>query len=200
MPGWYDIVSPTAQMFYSSYKTPISKNLTPKVSIGGSVDSIRRNEDEKGILESRDYIRSLVQKEVDSGIPSERIVLGGFSQGGAISIFAGITSPLKLGGIIGMSTYLLLSLKLESAYLPSPVSSAVNAQTPILMCHGNADPVVPFELGKMSRDHLQKLNFSVDWKEYAGMPHTAFPDELDDVEEYLAKVLPPSPEAGKSEL
>lgn len=107
-----------------------------------------------------------MQKEVDSGIPADRIVLGGFSQGGAIAIFSGLTSPLKLAGLVGLSTYLLLSLKLESTFIPKPASANVNAHTPILMCHGTADPVLPFPLGRMSKEHLLKMGYPVEWKEF----------------------------------
>ena len=151
------------------------------------------------MLESREYFRKLVQDEVDSGIPSNRVVLGGFSQGGAVALFSGLTSLVKLAGIIGMSTYLPLTLKLESTYIPKPAAANVNAQVPIILCHGTADPVLPFQLGCLSRDHLVRMGYPVEWKEYAGMPHSAVPEELDAVEEFLHKVLPPSGE-GKTEL
>ncbi|OAA61637.1 acyl-protein thioesterase 1 [Niveomyces insectorum RCEF 264] len=177
MPGWYDIAA-----------------------IDGTVDSLRRNEDEAGILASRTYFQQLVQQEVDSGIPPDRIVLGGFSQGGALAIFAGITSPVRLAGVVAMSTYLLLSAKLEATYIPQPAAANVNAQLPILMCHGTADPVVPMQLGQLSRDTLRRLGYPVEWKEFAGMAHSACPEELDDVEAFLHKVLPPTAADGKQEL
>ncbi|CAK7275548.1 hypothetical protein SEPCBS57363_006749 [Sporothrix epigloea] len=176
MPGWYDIAA-----------------------LGLSAGQLRENEDEAGLLESREYFQKLVQQEIDSGISADRIVLGGYSQGGAVALFTGLTSLVKLAGIVGMSTYLPLSLKLESTYIPKPASANVNAQTPIIMCHGTADPVLPYQLASMSRDHLVKLGYPVEWKEYAGMPHTVLPEELDDVEDFLRKVLPPSAD-GKTEL
>ncbi len=126
---------------------------------------MRSQEDERGILESRDYFRQLVQQEVDSGIPADRIVLGGFSQGGAMAVFSGLTSPVKLAGIVAMSTYLVLSLKLESTYL-APPNANLNGATPIIMCHGTSDPVVSFDLGEKSRDMLVKLGYNVDWNAY----------------------------------
>lgn len=150
------------------------------------------------MLDSRDYFRQLVQQEVDNGIPADRIVLGGFSQGGAVALFSGLTSLVKLAGIVGMSTYLPLTLKLESTYLPKAPAVNVNAQTPILLCHGTVDPVLPFQLGRMSKDKLSSLGYPVEWKEYQ-MPHTAVPEELDDVEAFLHKVLPPGA-SGKTEL
>ena len=68
-----------------------------------------RDEDKNGILASRDYFHSLIQEEIAAGIPADRIVLGGFSQGGAMSIFSGLTAPVKIGGIVGLSSWLLLN-------------------------------------------------------------------------------------------
>lgn len=78
-----------------------------------SFDDIKQNEDETGIVKSQTYLHGLVAAEIEKGIPSERIVLGGFSQGGAMSIFSGITCPTKLGGIFGLSCYLLLQGKVK---------------------------------------------------------------------------------------
>lgn len=86
LPGWYDI---------------------------NSFDDIKRTEDEAGIVKSKDYLHSLIATEIEKGIPSERIVLGGFSQGGAMSIFSGVTCPTRLGGIFGLSCYLLLQGKVK---------------------------------------------------------------------------------------
>ncbi|EFX02214.1 acyl-protein thioesterase 1 [Grosmannia clavigera kw1407] len=173
MPGWYDIVS---------FDSPGT--------------SLRDNEDEAGLVASRAYFHQLVQQEIDAGVPAERIVLGGFSQGGAMAIFAGITNPRRLAGIVAMSTYLVLSQKIESKYLPSPNA---NAYTPVLWCHGTADPVLPYKMGELSRDALRRMGYPVEWKSYPGMAHSALPEELDDVESFLFQVLPPQA-GGKQEL
>lgn len=104
----------------------------------------------------------LIQAEIDAGVPSSRIILGGFSQGGAVSLFAGITGAFKLAGIIGMSSYMPLDSKL-SQYLEK---SDLNRETPIQMCHGSADSVVPTALGKESHEMLKKLGFDIDMKVY----------------------------------
>ena len=78
-----------------------------------SFDDLQQNEDEAGIRRTQAYFHSLIASEVNEGIPSDRIVLGGFSQGGAVSLMAGITNPTKLGGIFGLSCYLLLQGKLR---------------------------------------------------------------------------------------
>lgn len=136
---------------------------------------------------------------MDAGIPSERIVIGGFSQGGAMSLFSGLTSKVKLAGIMAMSAYLPLSLKFADL-VPKP---EVNKDTPILMAHGTVDPVVNFQLGKKSCEMLKGLGYKPTLKVYEGMGHSACPEELDEVEAFLRSRLPPAvevTESGKSEL
>ncbi|KAK4247789.1 Phospholipase/carboxylesterase/thioesterase [Corynascus novoguineensis] len=163
MPGWYDIHT-----------------------IDGNAESLRRNEDEAGILRSQAYFHELIQKEIDAGIPGDRIVLGGFSQGGAISIFAGLTSKVKLAGIVALSSYLLLSSKFLEL-VPKP---EFNKETPIFMAHGDSDQVVNLELGKKSYELLKSMGYNVTLKIYEGMEHSACPEELDEVESFLRERLP----------
>ncbi|ETS84360.1 Acyl-protein thioesterase 1 [Pestalotiopsis fici W106-1] len=173
MPGWYDIVALT-----------------------GAPDDLRRQQDEAGMLVSRAYISGLIQAEIDNGVPADRIVLGGFSQGGAMSLFAGLTTPRKIAGIVGMSSYLPLDAK-----LPEFLGEGNhNQDTPILMCHGTADNVVPASAGRSSAELLKKTGFDVTWKEYPGMAHSACLEELDDVEAFLASRLPALGEEKRSEL
>lgn len=121
------------------------------------------NQDEPGILKSRDYFNSLIKEEIDKGIDPSRIVLGGFSQGGAISLFTGITSPHKLGGIFGLSCYLLLANKLKEL---SPEGELPNQKTPFFIAHGQDDPVVQYQWGDMTRKHLKGLGFDVEFHSY----------------------------------
>lgn len=148
------------------------------------------------MLVSRAYISGLIQAEIDNGVPADRIVLGGFSQGGAMSLFAGLTTPRKLAGIVGMSSYLPLDTKLPEFL----AEGNHNQDTPILMCHGDADPVVPTSIGRSSAELLKKTGFDVTWKEYAGMAHSACLEELDDVEAFLASRLPALGGDKRSEL
>jgi predicted esterase len=133
-----------------------------QVSIDGTPDSLRRSEDEAGILLSQRYFHSLIQSEIDSGIPSDRIVLGGFSQGGAMSMFAGLTAKVKLAGIVALSSYLLLSLKFAEL-VPKP---PVNKETPIFMAHGNMDMVVHSAIGMKSFELLKELGYNATMKVY----------------------------------
>jgi len=113
-------------------------------------------------MRSRDYFHGLIKSEVDSGIPSNRIVIGGFSQGGAMSIFSGITAPTKLGGIFGLSCYLLLHNKIKD-FVPA---DSPNKGTPIFMGHGDSDPLVKPQWGMMTAQLLKEAGWSVDLKMY----------------------------------
>jgi hypothetical protein len=112
-----------------------------------------RSQDEPGILRSRDYFNTLIKEEMDKGIKASRIILGGFSQGGAMSVFTGLTSPEKLGGVFGLSCYLLLSDRIKN-YLPEEWA---NNKTPFFLGHGLDDDIVPFQFGKKSAEILKEI-------------------------------------------
>jgi len=160
MPGWYDIKSFN--------------------------DLAAREEDAEGILRSRDYIHSLIDAEVANGIPANRIVVGGFSQGGALSLISGLTYKQPLGGVFGLSCYLLLQSKLKDL-IPE---DSPNKKTPIFMGHGDADPVVAHKYGKKSADELVKLGYNVDFRTYQDLVHSADPEEIDHLEAYLTQQIP----------
>ncbi len=141
-----------------------------------------QQEDEAGIKASQRYIESLIQAEIDRGIPSERIVLAGFSQGGAIALHTALRFPLKLGGIMALSTYLPLHSKLAIE------AHAANQNIPIFMAHGIYDDVISLEMSKTSCDLLQKHHYSIQWHEYA-MAHSVCNEEIADIHEFLQQVL-----------
>ena len=184
MPGWYDIKS------LSSLQD--------------------REEDEPGILKSRDYFHSLIDQEVAKGIPANRIILGGFSQGGAMALFSGTTYKEQIGGIFGLSCYLLLQRRIKDLI---PADSP-NQKTPIFMGHGDADQVVAHKFGTMSADALKEMGYNVSFKTYRyvrsgsthlrtdrarGLVHSADEKELDDLEQYLQAQIPPMGESKKDE-
>lgn len=136
MPGWYDI-----QDFG---------------------DIANRSEDESGILKSRDTIWGLIKAEVDKGIPAERVVVGGFSQGGAMAVLSGLTYSNRLGGIFGLSCYMLLSKKFESLV---PADNP-NKDTPVFMGHGGSDPLVRHQWAVATADKLKGWGYSVDLHTY----------------------------------
>jgi phospholipase/carboxylesterase len=141
--------------------------------------TLSAREDEAGIRDSEKQIRTLVQQELDSGIPAKRIVIAGFSQGGAIALQVALRFPQRLAGVLALSTYLPLreALRLEAA--------AENRDVPILMCHGSQDGVVPMALGSASRDALQALNYTIEWRAYP-MAHEVCLQEINDIGAWLA--------------
>ena len=134
--------------------------------------------DEGAIRESAARLASLIAAERAAGIASARIVVAGFSQGGAIALHAGLRHDEPLGGILALSTYLPLA-----ASLPAERAEA-NRATPILMCHGLYDPVLPHGLGVMARDALRALGYAVEWQEYP-MQHQVCLPEIQDISRWL---------------
>jgi predicted esterase len=128
----------------------------------GKIEDIRAEQDERRMLQTRDYINSLIQSEIDDGIPANRIVLGGFSQGGAMALLTGLTSKAKLAGVVSLSAWLPLDTKFPSLVQESDV----NHDTPVFMAHGSVDTVVPTQFGQMSYESLKKQNFAVTMKMY----------------------------------
>jgi predicted esterase len=108
--------------------------------------------DEPGILRSRITITKLITDEIAAGIPSSRIVLGGFSQGGAMSLFIGATIPHKLAGVFGLSSYLLMGNKIKEL---AEEAKGINRDTPFFMGHGDADPLVRYEWGVKTAEALR---------------------------------------------
>jgi phospholipase/carboxylesterase len=143
----------------------------------------RSEEDEAGIRESGEGVRALVGREKERGIPAERIVLAGFSQGGAMALHTALRETERLAGVLALSTYLPLAGTLEAEAHPA------NAAVPLFMAHGTADPIVPLTLGESSRNRLRSLGHEVDWHTYP-MPHSVCAEEVADVREWLLGVLP----------
>ncbi len=123
-------------------------------------------------------VEALIQREHERGIAFDRIVLAGFSQGGAMALHVGLRYPAQLAGIMGLSTYLPLRPRLQAERSPA------NANTPIFMAHGNHDPVVDFSFGTKSRDYLLSLGYPIEWRAYP-MPHAVCPQEIDDMRQWL---------------
>jgi phospholipase/carboxylesterase len=142
-------------------------------------------EDEAGIRASARSVRALVQRERERGIPAGRIVLAGFSQGGAVALHVALREPERLAGVLALSTYLPLR-----STLPGEVHPA-NAAVPLFLAHGTADPIVPVTVAEGSRDILLANGFAVDWHTYP-MPHSLCNEEVADIREWLLKVLPVS--------
>jgi phospholipase/carboxylesterase len=143
----------------------------------------RAAEDEAGIRSSAADIGALVRRERERGIPADRIVLAGFSQGGAMALFTALRFSERLAGAAALSCYLPLA-----ATLPAEAHPA-NAAVPLFMAHGTFDPVVPPALGEASRDLLRSRGYDVEWHAYP-MPHSVCAQEVSDLRAWLLRVLP----------
>lgn len=144
---------------------------------------LSRREDETSIRASQRDVERLIEREHARGVPSSRIVLAGFSQGGAIALQTGLRCTDALAGVIALSAYLPLADSLDQE------RSRAGRQVPVLMAHGTADPVVPLARGLASRDRLLALGHDVQWHEYP-MPHTVCAEEVDAIASFLRRALP----------
>ena len=140
-------------------------------------------EDLAGFRQSDAEVRELVAREAARGVPANKVVLAGFSQGGAVSLYSGLRHPLRLAGIMALSCYLPLAESTRQERAPANEGAA------IFEAHGLADPVLPIGLGLASRDLLMSLGYAVEWHQY-GMPHSVCQEELAHIRAFLLRVLP----------
>ena len=134
-----------------------------------------------GVRESRGAVEQLVQREESRGIDASRIVLSGFSQGGAIALYTALRYEARLAGVLALSTYLI-----DGAALAKEASAA-NKDVPIFMAHGTQDPVVRLEWADRSRALLQELGYNVEWHTYP-MPHSVVWEEIEAIGKFLTRV------------
>ncbi|EXI67840.1 MAG: Carboxylesterase 2 [Candidatus Accumulibacter adjunctus] len=155
MRAWYDIVSP---------------------------DFAPGREEGEHVRESTRQVEALLARENSRGIPDERIVLAGFSQGGVIALHCGLRHSRRLAGILALSCYL------PQADTLADEAQAANGDVPIFMAHGRADPVIPYDLGKQSAKLLQARGYPLQWRGYA-TAHSVCLEELEDIGGWLNQVL-----------
>ena len=146
----------------------------------------REDEDEQGIRDSAELVSSLIEEERARGIPAERIVLAGFSQGGALALHVGLRQPARLAGLVVLSAYLVLDEQLEAERHPA------TGGIPIFQAHGTLDPMVPLSAGERARDVLRRLGYAVDWRAYP-MGHEVRPEEIRDIGAALGRMLGAAP-------
>jgi len=139
-------------------------------------------EDEAGIRESQALLENLVSNETKRGVPRDKIVLAGFSQGGAIVLQTALRHPERLAGVMALSTYLPLRTKLEKE------RNSANNSVPIFMAHGQYDNMIGLDRAGLSRDALLALGYPVEWHEYP-MPHSVCPEEIADIAAFLLRIL-----------
>jgi phospholipase/carboxylesterase len=145
-------------------------------------DGAIRREDESGVRASQKLIEALVAREKERGTAAERLVLAGFSQGGAIALQTGLRHPERIAGIMALSTYLPIAEKFPAE------ASAANRGVPIYMAHGSYDPIVPLARAEESRALLQSLGYAVQWQEFP-MPHSVCAEEVAEIGAWLSRVL-----------
>jgi phospholipase/carboxylesterase len=158
MRAWYDIYPPSAD------------------------PAVERPEDEAGLRESQSMVQALLDREVERGVPSERIVLMGFSQGCAMSLLAGLRASQRLAGLVALSGYLPLASRTAEE------ASANNRNVPIFMAHGALDQVVVPARGEVSRDLLEGLGYRVQWHSYP-MAHEVCMEEVRALGDWLCEQL-----------
>ncbi|XP_071964266.1 acyl-protein thioesterase 2-like [Antedon mediterranea] len=156
MPAWFDIVS---------------------LSFTGSEDSA-------GIINSSKLIQSIIEEEVKAGIDRSRIIIGGFSQGGAVALYSALSNPQPVGGVVCLSCWLPL-------HASFPEASKGDNSFPILQCHGDRDPMVNYKFGQMTASVVSKMCTNHTFTTYPGLEHSSSAKEMLDVKNFILKVLPP---------
>ncbi len=141
---------------------------------------IDRKVDESGVLASADAVDALIERELARGIPSSRIIIAGFSQGGAVAYQCALRHPKPLAGLLTLSTYMAM-----------PVSpSNANAQLPVMVCHGSRDPVVPEQLGQRAVASLKAMGLNPEYRSYP-MEHMVCLEQIRDIGEWIRERLTP---------
>ena len=136
--------------------------------------------DSVGVLESIVQVEALITREAERGVPPQRLVLAGFSQGGAITLAAGLRRAEPLAGLVALSTYLPMAPQARAHLQPQA------ARQPLFMAHGSQDPVVPPQAGEHSAQVLRELGFEVEWHRYP-MAHAVCADEIRDLGDWLER-------------
>lgn len=163
---------------------PVTLNGGMRMRAWYDIKSLTRSDqqDDAGIRESAATVMRLVAEQRKAGIAAKRTVIAGFSQGGAITLHAVCRLAEPLAGAMALSTYLPLH-----DTLPKELTDAAKA-TPVLMCHGRVDPVLPLKMGTDSRDGLKSWGMNVEWHDYP-MAHAVCAEEIDDISAWLGRVL-----------
>ena len=148
----------------------------------GDLEGRSKQADEKGVRASQAAIIQLIEREVSRGTRHDKIVLAGFSQGGAVALQTGLRHPQKLAGVMALSTYLPLAESFARE------ATQENRRTPLFMAHGTQDGVVPYAMGLHSKDLLVEQGYDVEWHEYP-MQHSVCLEEIEHIGAWLTKVL-----------
>ena len=170
-------------VFPNAPKIPVTINMGLIMPAWYDVSGLdARSDDETRIRTSAAWIQELITQEVARGIPAGRLVLAGFSQGGAMALFTGLRHPEALAGVMCLSGYLPLPTTLAAE------ASEANRRASVFQAHGSADPVVPFDLAQADCNAMTAAGYQVEWHEYP-MAHQVCGEELHDIGQWLARVL-----------
>jgi phospholipase/carboxylesterase len=140
--------------------------------------ALDQREDPEGLRRSQAAVEALIEREIERGVPAERIVLMGFSQGCAMTLLTGLRYGKRLAGLVGLSGYLPLLATTAAE------RSAANEATPIFLAHGRQDQVVPLARAQAAHAELERLGYSVQWQDYP-MGHEVHPDEIAALQDWL---------------
>ena len=173
---------PTRFLFPHAPKIPVTINMGLIMPAWYDIRGVDlgREEDEERVIKSSEQVNALTEREKERGIPAERIILAGFSQGGAIALHAALRYPERLAGVMALSTYMVRDQSLETEI------SDANRAIPVFQAHGIDDPMVPPERGEAARDRLAGLGYRVEWKIYP-MQHEVHPEEIKDIGRWIAE-------------
>ena len=179
-------------VFPNAPRIPVTINMGMHMRAWYDVSGLdARSQDEERIRASAGWIGELVTREAERGVPASRVVLAGFSQGGAMALFTGLRHPAPLAGIICLSAYHPLHETLADE------ASGATRHVSIFQAHGTQDAVVPYELGRGDYELLTTAGYEVVWHEYS-MAHQVCSEELRDIGHWLAGVLAPATRRGES--
>ena len=142
--------------------------------------------DEDGVRESSEHLENLIVREEERGVSDERILIAGFSQGGAIALHHVLRSPKRFAGLMALSTYLPLPGTVEAEVVNAP--DAGNTEVPAFVAHGTADPMVPIDGGRHAAELLKSLGYDVEWHEYP-MGHSVHPQEIADIARFIVRAF-----------
>ncbi|KAF9195286.1 hypothetical protein BGZ51_002801 [Haplosporangium sp. Z 767] len=176
-------------IFPNAPQTPVTLNYGMKMPSWYDIKSLANvdaDQDEEGMLKSRQQVMQIIREEVEvNGIPANRIVVGGFSQGCAMSLLTCLTAEYRFAGIIALSGYMPLHGKVMN------MASEASRKIPILWGHGDADQIVRYDYGVQSVELLKKNKYNVKFNTYRNMGHSSCPQEIRDVLQFLGETLPP---------
>ncbi len=175
-------VGPVRWVFPHAPQIPVSINGGYVMPAWYDIRADRSNEDEAGLRRSQALVDGLLAREQARGVPADRTVLAGFSQGCAMALLTGLRYGQRLAGVAGMSGYLPLAGLLAAERSPA------NADVPVWLAHGTQDQMIALPRAEASRDALQALGYQVDWHSYP-MGHSVSMEEVADLQRWLLRVL-----------